>query len=401
MTHDNKKVIICRMNADCNEVHYAVDNNIIIVIYLYYLGNLDYYANIIFDLPCDLNVIICSSRQEVLDFFQTLGREKISLILKENRGRDLSALLIELREIILEGDIICFLHDKKSHHSVISEDTEIWSNNICENMIGGKHYIEQIIRRFGDDPSLGILFPPEPIGEQNMTWYSDTWLDNKNNTIEVCKMIGINDDSLFNEPPIGVGSAFWARVDAIRKIYDKDWKYEDFPEEPMPNDGTISHAIERSFEYIAKASGYRCATVMTDRYASWLLETSQKYCRAMFAQLKKREDVFCMKHVVDLDEREERILKYIKMHERVFVYGAGEYGKGMKHFLQKRGIIIDGFVVTYLEHKDDIDETPMYSVDEIKLGTNDGILIAVDRMKRQEIENELKARGIKDYLYAY
>ena len=39
--------------------------------------------------------------------------------------------------------------------------------------------------------------------------------------------------------------------DALQPLFDLKLKEEDFPEEPLPIDGTIAHAIERLPVYIA------------------------------------------------------------------------------------------------------------------------------------------------------
>ena len=60
---------------------------------------------------------------------------------------------------------------------------------------------------------------------------------------------------------------FWFRPKAMKLLFDKDWKYEDFPPEPNGIDGTLLHAIERIYSYIVQESGYYPAWVMSERNA--------------------------------------------------------------------------------------------------------------------------------------
>lgn len=53
----------------------------------------------------------------------------------------------------------------------------------------------------------------------------------------------------------------------MQKLFELNWSYEDFDEEPLADDGTISHVIERSFAYVAQDAGYDTGIVMTDRFA--------------------------------------------------------------------------------------------------------------------------------------
>ena len=52
------------------------------------------------------------------------------------------------------------------------------------------------------------------------------------------------------------GTMFWYRPEALKPLFDLNLTEQDFPEEPLPVDGTIAHAIERLPVYIAWSQGY-------------------------------------------------------------------------------------------------------------------------------------------------
>ncbi|MCD8325676.1 MAG: rhamnan synthesis F family protein [Lachnospiraceae bacterium] len=56
-------------------------------------------------------------------------------------------------------------------------------------------------------------------------------------------------------------------TEALKAFYDRGWEYDDFPEEPLPMDGTISHAIERLRPFAAQQAGYYTAFVMSDHFS--------------------------------------------------------------------------------------------------------------------------------------
>ncbi|NBH19789.1 rhamnan synthesis protein F, partial [Clostridiaceae bacterium] len=64
-------------------------------------------------------------------------------------------------------------------------------------------------------------------------------------TQKLAKELNLHCNLSIDKSPITLGTVFWARSDALEKILKKEWKYEDFDEEPLKDDGTISHVIER------------------------------------------------------------------------------------------------------------------------------------------------------------
>ena len=61
----------------------------------------------------------------------------------------------------------------------------------------------------------------------------------------------------FNFP---VGTMFWARPKVLKSMFDLKLDWRDYPEEPIPIDGTILHALERLLPFAARHSGYRVAS---------------------------------------------------------------------------------------------------------------------------------------------
>lgn len=49
---------------------------------------------------------------------------------------------------------------------------------------------------------------------------------------------------------------FWFKPKSLLPIFESDLTFEGFPAELGQTDGTLAHAIERSFLYIAESTGY-------------------------------------------------------------------------------------------------------------------------------------------------
>ena len=90
-------------------------------------------------------------------------------------------------------------------------------------------------------------------------YWGYTWLTNKGvvggllQRLKLQELAPILEQTYIDYP---AGTMFWFRPQAISQILDSGIGYEDFPEEPIGNDGTIAHGLERLFGYVTRLNGY-------------------------------------------------------------------------------------------------------------------------------------------------
>lgn len=100
------------------------------------------------------------------------------------------------------------------------------------------------------------------------------------------KDLGIDIPISGEKSPIApYGSVFWFRPKALEPLFAHGWQHSDFPPEPLPQDGTISHAIERIYPFVAQSAGYYPAVVMSKNYAVTHNDTMQAYASGMIRPL--------------------------------------------------------------------------------------------------------------------
>lgn len=63
-------------------------------------------------------------------------------------------------------------------------------------------------------------------------------------------------DDFFDFP---LGTMFWARPSALKPLLDLNLAWEEYPAEPLSNDGTLLHALERMVPYAARHAGLEIA----------------------------------------------------------------------------------------------------------------------------------------------
>ena len=156
-----------------------------------------------------------------------------------NRGRDIGPFLTGFGARIAENyDFVGHLHTKKSVHSE-REIGENWRTFLLENLLGSSsnRMMDRILGFMSNTPTVGMVFPDDP----NIVG----WTKNKPSADTLAERLGMTElPENFSFP---IGTMFWARVDALRRFWTLGLKWEDYPEEPLPLDGTILHALERLF----------------------------------------------------------------------------------------------------------------------------------------------------------
>lgn len=251
------------------------------ICHVFFLDQLDETLGYLSNLPQETDLFITTpeGREEALaeEIVRRGFSHAFEVVPVRNRGRDVSALLVGARHIVLDRgyEVVGFAHDKKSsqnaatgHHGT---ETAGFTYKLFENTLGSPAYVENVLTMFADEPRLGLLAPPAPF---HALYYGHTlpadWGPNFDRTKELLEdTLGLHvplDDKKATRSAIG--SCYWFRVDALRPLFEHGWTYEDFlPEGVMGDDGSISHAIERANGFIAQARGYYPAWAMNDRYA--------------------------------------------------------------------------------------------------------------------------------------
>ncbi len=188
----------------------------------------------------------------------------------ENRGRDQSSLFVCCKDIVEKYDLVCFTHDKKSPGSGSFISGKAFSYHCFENTIATPEYVENVIELFEKNSRLGFAAPPPPYHGLYRNTLVSPWGINFENTKALAKKIGIKSPMSRDLPPItGYGSMFWFRPKALKKVFAADWKYEDFPEEPIKeDDGTLLHAFERIYPFAAQDEGFASGWIMNSDYAA-------------------------------------------------------------------------------------------------------------------------------------
>lgn len=254
-----------------NNTEVSTDKKILVVVHLFYEELWEYDFKYLRNIPSYIDILITTSSKKKKEFFIKKIADNLenncSVIEVGSRGRDMSALFVGAKDTIINYDYFCFIHDKKSEGKEYITVGAAFRDILWENILGSRDYINSIVSEFDNHPNLGLIVPPRVYhGTYFYTFTNKYWTMCYDDVIELLNQMNIKANISKDYPPLSIGNCFWARVDALKPIFDLNLEYVDFPPEPLPPDGTISHALERVYGYVAASQNYYTEFVMTEEY---------------------------------------------------------------------------------------------------------------------------------------
>ncbi len=245
---------------------------IALIIHIYFDDLIDYCYNYALSMPEYCDLIITTDKEDKAEKIRKKFNENnrniwnnLKIITIENRGRDIGSLLVGAAPYIMNYDYVCFAHDKKVTQLEEGIKGYYFAERCFQNVLGSKKYVENIIEKFDSEPYLGLLCPPPPNHADFYATLGCEWSVNFDITKKLYDDLKLTVPITSEKEPVApLGTMFWFRTKAMKKLFDRKWKYTDFPKEPNNTDGTLLHAIERIYPFVVQDAGYYCAWCMND-----------------------------------------------------------------------------------------------------------------------------------------
>nr|KAJ9632719.1 hypothetical protein H2204_007806 [Knufia peltigerae] len=234
-----------------------------VMAHVFYADLIDEFAQVLARMPLPFTLLVsvmdAAAEAQARERFGRLANV-CTLVIKQvpNRGRDIAPLLVAFREEVLSMDVICHIHTKKSLYT--GSEQERWRHYLLDSLLGSSERIAWILGTLQADPKVGLVYPES---YQGVPLWAHTWLSNGPACDALAQQLGIAlDHQRYIDFP--AGSMFWARVDALRPLYQLDLPLLAFPPEQGQVDGTLQHAVERMFGVITRHQGYRLGILPVD-----------------------------------------------------------------------------------------------------------------------------------------
>lgn len=184
-----------------------------------------------------------------------------------NRGRDMSALFIASRDLLLRGehDLILRLRCRpmSSRTRVVRHYFRRYQ---FENLLASEAHVARILERFRQEPGLGLVFPPMiHIGFQTL---GRGWGPLRDRALKLARTIGVDVPLDVVSPLAPYGGMFFARPEAIEPLARVGWSYRQYAGTSGRRHGDLATLQERMLTAVAGQGGFHARTVLTPEHAA-------------------------------------------------------------------------------------------------------------------------------------
>lgn len=250
----------------------SAERRVAVLAHLYYDDMVDDVMSYVRNLPVPYDLYVSTSTEErkanILAALEPYAVPSVEVrVTEQNRGRDMSALFITFRDVLVSGgyDYALRVHSKKSPQNDYNNG-QLFKRHMYDNLLCSPGYVAHVLRLFEENPTLGMAFPP--VVNIGFPTLGHAWFTNRGTAQEWAERLGITTTFDRSTPVAPYGTMFWFRPDALRDFTKYDFAWEDYPAEPGHADGGLAHVQERLLAYAAMNAGYHTRSIINRDWAS-------------------------------------------------------------------------------------------------------------------------------------
>ena len=256
--------------------HRVLIRKVAAFIHVYYTDILPEICNYLVNIPCVTDLFISTDTEEKRQAIEMILSEyrggKVEIRVLPNRGRDIAPKIIGFSEIYPQYEFFLHLHTKKSVH--LDEAAPDWRRYLLDSLLGNAAIVGSIFELLAHRDVGLVCAQHMPTVRSMLNWGYDFDLASG-----LLRKVGVKLDRTM-ELEFPSGSMFWGRSEALKSLLDLKLSFDDFPEEDGQIDGTLAHAIERSFLFFIEVAGFKWIKIAAQTVVStdWkgVLEVKEK-----------------------------------------------------------------------------------------------------------------------------
>jgi glycosyltransferase involved in cell wall biosynthesis len=183
---------------------------------------------------------------------KTYGGRVVAIRLVPDRGRHIGPLFTAFGHTLLQRyEFVCHMHTRLGADSKSEREGSRTSRWLLANLLGeSSGMADVILTAMAADTSIGMVFPDDP--------HVVGWHAQRINAEPLSSRFSLHD--LPDHSVFPCGGMFWARVAALSPWLDLGLTWNDYPDEPLPHDGTSIQEIDRLLTSSSSENSWTCAT---------------------------------------------------------------------------------------------------------------------------------------------
>ena len=209
------------------------------------------------------NLAKCDQIHRLLDK-ANLATKDIHVLCTQGCGRNVIPLLLDVYPSLLQYEVALHLHTKRSRHFAHGKE---WAEDLLDCLVGSVNQASLIRRAFACHPLLGLVMPRTSPAVRDFAGWGGN--------LEIAQLIGkeiLPNGKISIDCPLvyPAGMMFWFRPRALQKLHLACKHLNSIPLEPLDDDGTPLHALERLVAHSCEAEGYKWALCSLEDEATQL-----------------------------------------------------------------------------------------------------------------------------------
>lgn len=299
---ESKKHILDKIVNKC-VTNKIINCKIAVQIHIYYVDLVDEIIEYTNNIPEKFDCYISTDDNDKAEIIYNafINRSKcnhLEIFTYKNKGRDVVPFLIQMQYRALKYEYLLHIHTKKTLQSKKKNWGNIWRKYLFDSLIGNKNTVENILRIFNTDKSIGMFFPDITSvngGNNVYIWGKNRYISQKMLNSLNLKIEIENSNSEIIFP---AGNMFWARTEAIYQFFDGRIDENMFPDENGQRDYTEMHAVERLWSVVCVYNGYKFVMNNEDlietkcnRMQKEYIKENKKISIDSYHKVKKERDV--------------------------------------------------------------------------------------------------------------
>lgn len=235
--------------------------NICIHVHCFYIEIFKEIATFLLDLDNVSHLVVTVTKSSDKVYVEQMLANRtnpcdLTVIIVENRGRDIAPFLLASRAIWKQYDVVLHLHTKLSSHVDWGRD---WGKYLVWQTIGSRNLARKMHILFSQNKAVGCAYPEN---YYRIKPYIDA--DRSDKTMAHYATILEIDQEIVDANEFPAGAMAWYRTVALEKVLSAIAKNDMFDEEANQQDYTLAHSLERLIPMSVTASGFETVVYTTN-----------------------------------------------------------------------------------------------------------------------------------------